>query len=308
MYQQAVDDLELQLTYGTIEDDDRIPQDETEVKETDHDELGEACFGVSTITDGAEFGVHLNVEKSAIYQPNHLRITHMLPADLPFERGPSSGLLGAPICNLEFCSGALEKTVAKVNQAHSLLTEMDDPQVELLLLRACLGSGKMTYLNRVIPTHTVFPYGAAFDVSMKACLARITQGNICDAAWSQAGLPLAMGGLRLTHKARICSAAFISSSNMTTELAKNLVIQDAHTTTSDPALPKAIEHYDTLMASEVGDLTMQTQSTLTLALHSRARVTLLPGAELRNKAPLLSLTLPQAHSWLLLSVPYKSTL
>jgi hypothetical protein len=172
----------------------------------------------------------------------------------------------------------VEKTVAKVSQAHNLPTERDDPQVELLLLRACLGTEKTTYLNRVIPTHTILPHATAFDESMRACLARITLENISDAAWSQAELPLAMGGLGLTHNARICSAAFISSSNMTTELVENLVIQDVHTTTWDPTLPQAIEHYDTLMTSEVGDLTMQTQSTLTLALHSRARGTLLAGA------------------------------
>jgi hypothetical protein len=184
---------------------------------------------------------------------------------------------------------------------------MDDPQVELLLLRACLESVKMTYLNRVIPTHTVLPHATAFDVSMRACLAPITQGNISDAAWSQAGLPLARGGLGLTHNTRICSATFISSSNMTTDLVENLVIQDAHTIIPDPALPQAIEHYESLMTSDVGDSTTQTQSTLTLALHSRARATLLAGADLRNNAPLLSLTLPQAHSWLL-AVPYKPTL
>jgi hypothetical protein len=100
---------------------------------------------------------------------------------------------------------------------------------------------------------------------MRACLARLTQGNISDAAWSQAGLPFAMGGLGLTHNARICSAAFISSSNMTTELVENLVKQDAHTITPDPALPQAIEHYESLLTSEVGDSTTQTQSTLTVA-------------------------------------------
>jgi hypothetical protein len=73
---------------------------------------------------------------------------------------------------------------------------------------------------------------------------------------------------------------------------------------TDPALPQAIEHYESLMTSEVGDSTTQTQSTLTLALHSRARATLLASADLRNNARLLSLTLPQAHSWLL-AVPYK---
>jgi hypothetical protein len=131
-------------------------------------------------------GLYLNVENSSIYQPNHLPIPHMLPADLPFERGPSCGLklLGALIGILEFCSGMLEKTVAKVSKAQNLLAEMDDPQVELLLLRACLGSRKMTYLNCVIPTHTVLPHATAFDEPMRACLARITQGNISDAAWS----------------------------------------------------------------------------------------------------------------------------
>jgi hypothetical protein len=42
MDQQAVDDLELHLTYGKIEDIDPISQDETEVGDTDHDELEKA--------------------------------------------------------------------------------------------------------------------------------------------------------------------------------------------------------------------------------------------------------------------------
>jgi hypothetical protein len=94
---------------------------------------------------------------------------------------------------------------------------------------------------------------------------------------------------------------------MTTELVENLVIQDAQTITLEPALHQAIEHYESQMTSEVGDSTTQTQSTLTLALHSRARAALFAGADLRNKARLLSLSLPQAHSWLL-AVPYKPTL
>jgi hypothetical protein len=61
------------------------------------------------------------------------------------------------------------------------------------------------------------------------------------------------------------------------------------------------------MTSDVGDFTTQTQSTLTLALHSRARATLLAGADLRNNARLLSLALPQAHSWFL-AARYKPTL
>jgi hypothetical protein len=84
-------------------------------------------------------------------------------------------------------------------------------------------------------------------------------------------------------------------------------ISHNNTITPDPALPQAVEHYESLMKSEVGDLTTQNQSNLILVLHSRARATLLAGADLLNSARLLSLTLPQAHSWLL-AVPYKPTL
>jgi hypothetical protein len=39
MDQQEVDDLELQLMYAKIEEDDLIPQDETEVGDADHEVL-----------------------------------------------------------------------------------------------------------------------------------------------------------------------------------------------------------------------------------------------------------------------------
>jgi hypothetical protein len=92
----------------------------------------------------------------------------------------------------------------------------------------------MTYLKLVIPPHAVLPHAAAFGVSMRAYLARIIQGNIPDAAWSQEVLPLAMGELVLTRNVRICSATCISSPNMTPELVKNLVIRETHTISPDP--------------------------------------------------------------------------
>jgi hypothetical protein len=51
MDQQEVDDLELQLIYGKIEDDDPIPQDEMEVRDTDHEELKKA---LQALTDDAQ--------------------------------------------------------------------------------------------------------------------------------------------------------------------------------------------------------------------------------------------------------------
>jgi hypothetical protein len=131
----------------------------------------------------------------------HTTIPHMLPVDIPFARGPTTGvrLLGALISSPSHSSGALEAVVKVSKQAHPLLTEMDDPQVELLLLRAFLGSAKMTYLTRVTSPDTVAPFATTFDNSIRSCLGRICQDDISDAQWIQAGLPLSMGGLGLTH-------------------------------------------------------------------------------------------------------------
>jgi hypothetical protein len=65
--------------------------------------LDDSLFGhnLGTLTRVLEYlqspavqilGLYLNIEKGSVYQPNHLPIPHMLPADRPFERGPSSGL------------------------------------------------------------------------------------------------------------------------------------------------------------------------------------------------------------------------
>jgi hypothetical protein len=138
-------------------------------------------------------------------------------------------------------------------QAHLLLTEMDDPQVELLLLRACLGSAKMTYLTRVTPPDTVIPFATAFDNSMRSCLGRICQDDISDAQWMQAGLPLSMGGLGLTHTARVSSAAFIGSAEYSCAVVLDLVPVTSCALGPDISLDRAQAHYHAVNSVGLGD-------------------------------------------------------
>jgi hypothetical protein len=74
------------LTYGKIEDDDPIPQDETEVGDTDHDELGEA---LQVLADNAllkcssmEFVVKLRELLITYHNAFRLRLGQDRPADL----------------------------------------------------------------------------------------------------------------------------------------------------------------------------------------------------------------------------------
>jgi hypothetical protein len=176
----------------------------------------------------------LNLAKCFVYPPSLRPIPYLLPVDIPFAGGPTIGvrLLGDPIGSPSDSAGALEAVVEVTKQAHLLLTEMNDPQVELLMLRACLGSAKMTYLTRFTPHDTVAPFATAFN-SMRSRLGRICQDDISDAQCMQAGLSLFMGGIGLTHKtggfglihiACVSSAAFIGSAEYSSAVFLDLVL------------------------------------------------------------------------------------
>jgi hypothetical protein len=212
-------------------------------------------------------------------------------------------LLGAPIGSPSHSAGALDAIVKVSKEAHLLLTEMDDPQDELLLLCACLGSAKMKNLTRVTPPDAVASFATAFDDSMRSCLGRICQDDISDAQWMQAGLPLSMGGLVLPHTARVSSAAFIGSAEYSCAVVFDLVPVTSCALGPDIALHPAHAHYHAQLCPEVESPPTlpptPSQARLTLPLHQGAWVSLLSSSDFRNKAHLQSLTLSQAHAWLL---------
>jgi transposase InsO family protein len=74
------------LTYGKIEDDDPIPQDETEVGDTDHDELGEALqvLADNALLKGAsmEFVVKLRELLITYHNSFRLHLGQDPPADV----------------------------------------------------------------------------------------------------------------------------------------------------------------------------------------------------------------------------------
>jgi hypothetical protein len=87
MDQHEVDDLELHLTHGKIEDDDPIPQDETEVGDTDHDELWESLqvLADDALLQGAsiEFVVKLRELLITYHNAFRLRLGQDPSADVP---------------------------------------------------------------------------------------------------------------------------------------------------------------------------------------------------------------------------------
>jgi Reverse transcriptase (RNA-dependent DNA polymerase) len=70
-------------------------------------------------------GLSLNLAKCFVYQPSPRPIPQLLPVDIPFARGPSTGvrLLGAPVGSPAHSAGALEAVLEVTKQAHLHLTD-----------------------------------------------------------------------------------------------------------------------------------------------------------------------------------------
>jgi hypothetical protein len=86
MDQQEVIVLELQLMYGKIEDDDLIPQGETEVGDTDHEELKKALQALADDAQIKEFSIKFVTKLRELLITYHnafkLRLGQDPPADV----------------------------------------------------------------------------------------------------------------------------------------------------------------------------------------------------------------------------------
>jgi hypothetical protein len=125
------------------------------------------------------------------------------------------------------------------------------------------------------PPDTVAPFATAFDNSMRSCLGHICQDDISDAQWMQAGLPLSMGGLGLTHTARFSSAAFIGSAKYSFAVVLDLVLVSSCPQGPDLALDPARDHYHAQLCPDVESPPTLSQRHLRLA--SPSRCTRAPG-------------------------------
>ena len=82
----------------------------------------------------------------------------------------------------------------KVKRLQDLLPELEDPQVELQLLRQCLSCCKVVHILCTVPPHMLHNL-ALFDEQLHNSLSRVVRTSLSDLTWQQATLPLRMGGL-----------------------------------------------------------------------------------------------------------------
>ena len=176
----------------------------------------------------------------------------------------------------------------KVLQCQRHLSDLENPQVELLLLLSCLSLCKINHLIRTVPSDIIMKQLSRFDAGLRCSLESITHSSIPDLSWKQATLPVRLGGLGLRDSTRTSPAAFIASCNAFRPLVSFLLsgVQESASTFSSP-LRKGLffkgervadDQLRRLLPAIKNDLCMSTQRQLQslvdsaiLAFHQRQR-------------------------------------
>jgi hypothetical protein len=109
-------------------------------------------------------------------------------------------LLGGPLSpSRGFVSAFVGTKAIEVARTMARLAILDDPQVELLLLRACMGLCRMVHVLRCSPRSADLQGVAVFDTELESTLRRIVVGEGAGFGHLQAeiaALPMSGGGLQ----------------------------------------------------------------------------------------------------------------
>ena len=164
-------------------------------------------------------GLYVHLDKCVLYIPNSGMVdtVHRDYGLAPDLHVTSDGVvvLGIPVGSSEFCERHLREVVANIHNFHNRLSDLESPQLALLLLRMSAGATKAVHILRCLPPDTTASLCLAVDVSMDQQVLNImgleNRTKLTDAQWMQIHLPLSMSGFGLPRSFNIKEAAYLAS-------------------------------------------------------------------------------------------------
>ena len=127
--------------------------------------------------EGPKRGLHLSTakDKSTVWSASCLGPGEADPLQRGIPRVEESGviLLGTPIGDEDFVKAAFESKVEKIKALTSLLTELQQPHIEFVLLRTCLSLPKIVFMLRTSDSTSFKHILREFDCITREALSRI---------------------------------------------------------------------------------------------------------------------------------------
>jgi hypothetical protein len=253
------------------------------------------------VTEGPALGLHINLPKCELWWPTlNSRLDEFPPG---VTRLASSGvaLLGSAVGSEAFAESELSKRVDKMSVMLSTLDEFEDAQVQLALLRVCLGMPKLAYSLRTSAPEKFQGQLTRADAAITAALDVITGDPLTKPALLQAQLPIKRGGLGVRTASGTAAAAFISSCVSTRALQCQILGRDD---LQAPGIGSAVAALNALspnanawnLASLAAEVPSQSQ--LLVEADKHVYLQLKEGGSLSDKARLMSCSMAHAGAFL----------
>lgn len=235
--------------------------------------------------EAPKIDLHLRKEKCHITGPDTTEATsptvEEVDTDIPVALSRSLTLLGAPVGTSQFQKAQLLAKADSIGKLMKKLHLLQDPQLELTLLRACYGLPKFSFCIRTTSPENSLAACNEFDHHQRNTLSSLLGSPIDDPTWEQASLPISLGGIGLRSATNNAPIAYASSLRLTVTLSRLL-------------LPSF-----SMNAATQEDDQFRTQKQLTWELDSASQKKLLEAAsDDRTRARLLSVSLPHSGDYL----------
>lgn len=114
----------------------------------------------------------------------------MYPSQMEQEYGCGTHVIQSPIGSNAFVKDHVKRQAASVETLMGKISDIEDMNVFLTLLRNCTNVRKMNYLFRVVPPHLTASGAKRLDAQMENCVKNIAGGVLEHDVFLELGLPI----------------------------------------------------------------------------------------------------------------------
>ena len=175
--------------------------------------------------EAKKIGMRLNVEKCEIWAWEGEEEEWMTKFPEQVRRVRESGfeLLGCPVGDKDFSEKCAKERVSRVKEVLDRLDVVDDPQIELALIRSCLGFPKFGFTVRSAPPDDIVEAVREFDQMLKEVAERRLHVVLNEEREKQWHLPLRMGGIGIPRAEDVAAPAYLGNAIAALPFVKEVV-------------------------------------------------------------------------------------
>ncbi len=178
--------------------------------------------------EARKVGLQMNVSKCEVWgwRGEESEWMKRLPAEIKRVQEDGFELLGAPIGSKKFSEAYAEKRLQDIEEALVELRKVDDAQVELALLRSCLGFPRFGFTLRSAPPHLIEKAAAKFDALMERVAGDRFQMRMDNDMKLQWTLPIRLGGVGIPTARDVAAPAYLGNAMLALPYVQELFEDD----------------------------------------------------------------------------------